>query len=83
MKKYKVEMVWPVYVTITVEAETEEEALEAAQDEAYMDSYCGNGGLGDKIVGVNDSHISIYPGEMELEGTFEFETSVEEVDEPE
>lgn len=76
MKDYLVNLTIPVYLTIRVEADDAEDAYEKAYDLAYLDSYVGNGGM-DKIVGTNETNVSIEAGEVPLEGDFNFEISVE------
>lgn len=57
--KYRVYGSVPVSVTITVEAESEEAAIEAAYNEfPGLTSYCGNGGI-DQLVGVYDDAVSL------------------------
>ena len=59
MKKYKVEIPYIVFVTAKVEAENEDDAINAAFDEgAGLTGYCGNGG-GDKLVGVYGANLSV------------------------
>lgn len=51
--KYRVTGKMQVSVGITVEAESEEEAIEKAYEEfGGVHSYCGNGGM-DKLIGVS------------------------------
>lgn len=70
--KYDVHGSATVVVTVTVEAENGEEAIEKAQ-EAFggLHSYCGNGGV-DKLIGVGGSNESI-----ELAGEPEFDDYTE------
>ena len=59
MKKYRVEVPYIVTVTAIVEAENEDEAIDAAFDEgAELTGYCGNGGS-NKLVGVYGSNLSV------------------------
>lgn len=52
-----------VVVTVTVEAETEEEAIEKATEEfGGLYGFVGNGGI-DKLVGVNGLNEHIYADE--------------------
>jgi len=68
MKKWTVYGNCVVGVAVTVSAETEEEAIEAAYDEFDgLTGYVGNGGIGDKLVGVNNSAVSLSTG-----GDYEF-----------
>ena len=69
MPKYEVPMKVTVFATVTVEAENEDEAIDAAHDKFKMKGYAGNGGRGDKLVGVESDAVSLYPGEeTELDG---------------
>ena len=65
MKKYNVTHFIAVEVTIQIDAESEAEALEESWEYAHLGSYVGNGGY-DKIVGVSDSNVSIFPMEVTL-----------------
>lgn len=57
--KYDVHGTMTVVVTITVEAESGEEAIEKANEEfGGVNSYAGNGGC-DKLIGVRGSNESI------------------------
>ena len=59
MKKWVVTGNVEVTVSITVEAETEDEAMEIAEENfGGVNSYCGNGGT-DKLIGVNGDNESI------------------------
>jgi len=66
-KKYNVYFTMPVHFTVEVEAASTEEAEEKALEYAELSSFAGNGGWG-KLVGVNESFISIEPGEGIIEG---------------
>jgi hypothetical protein len=67
--KYRVYGSVSVGVTIKVEAESEEAAIEAAYSEfPGLSGYCGNGGT-DKLVGVYDSAVSLDAGYSEVEFT--------------
>ena len=64
MPKYRVEGTTGVYVSIIVEAEDEDEAIEKAyEQEPGLTSFVGNGGM-DKLVGVYDEACSIFPDEQ-------------------
>lgn len=70
--KYRVSGNLQVSVGITVEAESEEEAIKKAYEEfGGVDNYCGNGGM-DKLIGVEGDEEWI-----EADGIVEF-TSAEE-----
>lgn len=57
--KYRVYGHTNVTVTTVVEADSEEEAYEAANDKlCCLVAYCGNGGM-DKLVGVDDEDDSV------------------------
>jgi hypothetical protein len=59
MKTWKVYGTVPISVTVTVEAETAEEAIEAAYDEFDgLTQYAGNGGFG-KLVGTSSPNVSL------------------------
>jgi len=60
LKTFEVLYTGSFTITIEVEAENEEEAIELAQEDAYVSAYCGNGGC-DKLIGVSKAHISIEP----------------------
>lgn len=76
MKDYIVNMTMPVYLTIRVEAETPEEAIDEAYELAYIENYVGNGGT-DKIVGTRSPNVSLEAGDEVLEGDIHFEVKVE------
>lgn len=68
MKKWTVYGSATIGVCVTVSAETEEDAIEAAYDEFDgLQGYVGNGGIGDKLVGVNNSAVS-----LSVDGDYEF-----------
>lgn len=68
MKKYDVYGTVPIVVTITVEANSGEEAIEiAARKFQGVRGYVGNGGL-DKLIGVDGTNESI-----EVDGEPEFD----------
>ena len=59
MKKYNVLGNASVTVCVTVEANSEEEAMNKANEQFNgIHSYCGNGGV-DKLIGVEGSNVSI------------------------
>lgn len=76
MKKFRVTAAIPVFVSIEVEAENEEDAIEAAHEEGFsLTSFVGNGGS-DKLVGVRGSNRSVEPGEEILDfGGFDVEAT--------
>lgn len=80
MKNYRVEIPYLVYVSAYVEAENEEDAIDAAFNEgAGLTGYCGNGGSG-KLVGVYGENLFVEaadtPYENESDGV---EIIVEEI----
>lgn len=71
-KKYDVHGTVPVVAHITVEAESEEEAIQKAYKEfGGVNAYCGNGGM-DKLIGVEGDHESIT-----VDGNAEFDDCTE------
>lgn len=61
--KFRVYGTATIGITITVEAEDIEEAIDNAHDEFNgLRSYVGNGGR-DKLIGVQESNVSIDPGD--------------------
>lgn len=52
MKKFRVSVPYVVWVSVEVDAEDQESAIEASFEEAFLTGYCGNGGT-DKLVGVS------------------------------
>lgn len=67
MKTYYVNFSMPVHFNVEVEAESEEDAIEAAMKYATLSSYVGNGGSG-KLVGTDEECVTLEPGEYVLEG---------------
>lgn len=67
MPKWTVYGFVPIDVVMTVEAETKEDAIDAAYQEfPGLTNYCGNGGT-DKLVGVHDRNVSLDAGDAEPE----------------
>jgi len=77
MKKYRVTIPFPVFVSVEVDAENPEEAEDAAFKDAYISSYAGNGGT-DKLIGVDVDNVSIEAGESHIDSGG-FSVNVEEV----
>ena len=77
MKKYRVTIPFACFVSVTVEADSKEEAEENGYREASITSYCGNGGS-DKLIGVYGDE-SIEPGSP-MEGEECFHAHVEELE---
>jgi len=68
MKTYEVPFKAIVYITVTVEADTPEEALELAYDEGVdLECFCGNGGC-EQLVGVYSTDILLSPDISEEDG---------------
>lgn len=64
MPKYRVNGTVTVYVSCIVEADSEEEAIEQAEDElTALNSYAGNGGM-DKLIGVRGSNHSVESSDL-------------------
>lgn len=72
MAKWTVAGSVEVTVSIIVEAETEDEAMELAEEKfGGVKSYCGNGGY-DKLIGVDgDSESIACDGEVEFDDCYE------------
>lgn len=67
--KYNVYGSVKVWVTIEVEADDAEHAIEVAYDEfGGLSGYAGNGGL-DKLVGTNDRNVSLDVGDSDADFT--------------
>jgi hypothetical protein len=64
--KYVVRCAIPVFLSITVEAEHEEAAIDVAMDSAYLGGFVGNGGT-DKLVGTTEENVSLDVGEEVLD----------------
>ena len=59
MKTWKVYGSVPVNVTVTVDAETADDAIDKAYEEfGGLTNYAGNGGM-DKIVGTSERNVSL------------------------
>lgn len=76
MKKYIIPFKGTIWVRLEIEAETKEEAIEIAEQEAYVSSYCGNGGV-NKLVGVSP----IDDGEISIEADDYLEIQEDEIEE--
>jgi hypothetical protein len=63
MPKFKVPFKVEVTVYVEVDANDVDDAIEKASEEVYLEGYVGNGGKGDKIVGVSDENMTVYPSE--------------------
>lgn len=62
MKRYTVYGSVTIGVTMTVEASSEDEAIEVAErDWPGLSNYCGNGGT-NQLVGVYDASVSLDSG---------------------
>jgi len=61
--QYRVYGTVKVHVTVTVDADDRDSAIEAAYEEfGGLSGYCGNGGT-DQIVGVNNQNVSLEVGD--------------------
>lgn len=63
MKKFIIPYSVVCTVYVTVEAENKENAINIADSEVYLDQYVGNGGNGDKLIGVSSDNISVEAGD--------------------
>ena len=77
MNKYKVTIPFVCFVSVEVEAEDKEDAVDVAYDEASLQTFAGNGGW-DKLIGVSSSNHTVEAGEtLDWDG---FEVEIEELD---
>ncbi len=76
MPKFKVEVPFAVFVSVEVEADDEDSAMEEAAQEVSIHGYCGNGGS-DKLIGVSGSDESIYACDETLDGIDGFRITAE------
>lgn len=82
MTKYRVCIPYICWVGVTLEADSEDDAIERALGESQPMQLVGNGGCGDKMIGVNDTDdmtLAIEVCECEAEGNYTLKTEVEEV----
>lgn len=64
-----------VYINVTVEAESENEAIEKTE-EVRLSSFMGNGGKGDKMVGVSAPNMTVEASdEPHIMGFYEVEAT--------
>lgn len=63
MPKFKVPFKVEVTVYVNVDADNVDDAIEKASEEVYLEGYVGNGGKGDKIIGVSGENMTVYPSE--------------------
>ena len=62
MPKYTVTVPFACYVTVAdVEAEDQDTAIDIALEDAYLDSFAGNGGH-NKLIGVRGERLSVEAG---------------------
>lgn len=66
--KFKVYGTVRVHMTVEVEAEDAEGAIEAAEEFGGLTGYCGNGG-NDKLVGTAERNVSLDVGDEYAEFT--------------
>lgn len=64
--KYRVTIPYACFVTVEVEADSEDAAEELAFEEGYISQYCGNGGC-DKLIGVAGGNCSIEASDAPLD----------------
>lgn len=76
MSKYRVTIPFAVWVSLEVEGEDKESAIDTALDEVYLTGYCGNNGT-DKLIGVTTG--SIEAGEEFIDGTITLNIDAEEI----
>lgn len=67
MPTYKVDCAMPVFLSITVEADDEADAIDKAYEHMSLTGFCGNGGT-DKLIGTYEPNVSLEPGDSPLEG---------------
>ena len=77
--KYFVRAVVPAFLTVEVEAEDKESAIELALDDMSLCNFAGNGGT-DKIIGTTSENVSIEAGDMPLDGEIKFDIEAEEAE---
>ncbi len=78
--KYRVDMVYALNVTVEIEADDKDDAVELAIDKAYITAYAGNGGSSGKLVGTSDPDVYVEAGDCPFEGEVgKFEISCEEL----
>lgn len=63
MPKFRVPFKTSVTIYVDVEADDKEEAIDKASEDVYLEQYVVIGGKGDKIVGVSDENMTVYPSE--------------------
>lgn len=80
MAKYIVNCMVPVFLNIVVQADDKESAIEAAEPYMHLSSYAGNGSPGGKLVGVDESHVDIEPGDVVENEHFSIEASLAETE---
>ena len=61
--KYKVTLPFVIYVTTTVEADSEQEAIDEAANDVILTNYCGGGGS-DRLCGSYDMSDTIECGDF-------------------
>ena len=74
--KYRIPFKGTIWVNLEIEADNKDEAIEIAEQEAYVSSYCGNGGI-DKLIGVSP----IENGEISIEASDYLEILEDEIEE--
>lgn len=76
MAKYRIPFRGTIWVSIEVEAETIQKAIQIAEKEVHVSSYCGNGGC-DKLVGVSP----LSEGDISIEASDHLELENEDIEE--
>ena len=80
MKKYEVNCVMPVFMTITVEADNEEDAIDKAFEHVDLKDYAGNGAMFGKLIGTEERNVTLEAGIEPIDDEF-YKIEVELIDE--
>ncbi len=82
MGKYRVLYPTVIWVTVDdIEAEDKEEAIELGVEDAEIEGFSGNGGLG-KLIGTHKRNVTVdigLTGPIDYKDTFELEPEVKEI----
>lgn len=81
MPRYRVSMPFICTVWLDVDADDRESAEEIASEGASLQGLVGNGGVGDKMIGVVDTDYCIDAPDDFFEGKVTLAVEVEELDE--
>ena len=79
MATFKVNCSIPVHLTIEVDAEDAEEAIEKSDALAHLESYAGNGARFGKLIGTSARNVTLEAGDYVLEGP-DWERTAERVE---